>query len=241
MTTSQSFIRTTQRITFVVGTMVITSALLAEGLPEDLEVVWSDPPNNHVDVGTDRDVDGKPLGISAVELVFNQGVDLAIESVELLSTAAVPAVVDVYGRGDYWTVVFDGPIAPGTTTILGIDGGRVLLAMHSRPADVNLDGVSDALDVDALQAVLTLSKQYAAHFDIDRDGVLAAADVVRLDEILSGADGGVAWARIDFPPPETARCCCVGGGCDVFAGGCPWGTTQTTCPCTPNPCGYGGG
>ncbi len=206
---------------------------------QEVELIWSDPPNLFVDVRQDRDVDGEQQGIAEVQLLFNQPVVLTVEELQVVSTAEeAPAAVDVYGADESWIVLLNRPLIAGERIMLSFGMPNVSLQFASRPADVNLDGTSNQADVRALEAaVIARHTGQIDRFDIDRNGLVDAADVTRLAELLDGSDGKTAWRDAGFAV-DPVRCCCGPlGECYVTTNTkCNGGTTEIGCPCHPDPC-----
>ena len=216
---------------------------LAQQLPEDLEIVWSDPPQGHVDVLQDRDANRHAQGTTVVSLEFNQPVALTKNDVEVLSTGPnPPSVISVAGGDETWSILLDVPVAAGEATAISIGEGLAWVAFGSLPGDVSCDYVSDRNDVAALQAAVQAGSQNVELFDIDRNGRVEAADVARLQVLLSGSDGGTAWAGKQLDPARLVIiCCCMiptgtSSLCADTMLTCPPGWLEVPCPCTSSSC-----
>ncbi len=229
------------RWTYVLYLALIVSvspgALHADDSLLDVDVLSSDPPNGYVDVRSDRDVFGNPQGISTISITLNQEVDLSARIVDVISTIGTLRVLSIEGGGREWSINLDGPIPAGESTIVSIDEGSVLLSFHSRPGDVNLDGVSNEEDVRSLMAAISSKEAAVQDLDINRDGIVSIQDVEDLQIILEGSDGMIAWADVVFPLPVTGQCCCIASMCFIHPGDCPIGSTKAlVCPCQADSC-----
>ena len=216
---------------------------LGQELPEDLEIVWSDPPQGYVDVLQDRDANRVPQGTTVISLEFNQPVVLTQSHVAVLTTGPdAPSILSVDGENETWSILLDGPIPAGEATAISIGKGLAWVAFGSLPGDVNSDCVSDQNDVAALAAAVQAGSQNVELFDIDRNGQVEAADVARLRALLSGSDGGTAWdGKQLYPTTLSITCCCsppIGlfSVCADTMATCPGGWTEVPCPCTPSSC-----
>lgn len=204
-------------------------------LQESVQIAWSDPPDGFVDVRQDTGPSGEPQGIARIEVKFSSAVDLTVDCIQVLTSAnEAPLVEDLSGSGTDWVIELDQPIPSGESTALFFWRGEVALVIHSRPGDVNFDGVSDREDVAALQSALDGGSNDLARYDISRDGTIDFDDVNGLREMLDGGYDGTVWR--DTGP--TVICCCADGVCNTYQSDvCPQGETSGGCPCVPNPCG----
>ena len=223
--------------------LLTTTAALAQQLPEDLEIVSSDPPQGHVDVLQDHDANRVPQGTTVISLEFNQPVVLTEAHVKVLTTGTnAPSIISVDGEDETWSILLDGPIPPGEATAISIGKGLAWVAFGSLPGDVNCDYVSDRNDVAALAAAVRAGSQNLELFDIDRNGQVEAADVARLQVLFSGSDGGTAWDGKQLDPTTLSiTCCCsppIGpfGFCTDTMASCPGGWTEVPCPCSASSC-----
>ena len=108
-------------VLFTLVPLLTVPVALAQQLPEDLEIVWSDPPQGHVDVLPDRDANRHAQGTTVVSLEFNQPVALTKNDVEVLSTGPnPPSVISVAGEDETWSILLDVPVAAGEATAISI-------------------------------------------------------------------------------------------------------------------------
>ena len=231
-------------VLFTLVPFLTTPAVIAQELPEDLEIVWSDPPQGQVDVLQDRDANRVPQGSTVISLEFNQPVVLTQSHVVVLTTGPnAPSILSVDGENETWSILLDGPIPAGEATAISIGKGLAWIAFGSLPGDVNGDYVSDQNDVAVLRAAVRAGSQNVELFDIDRNGQVEAADVARLQVLLSGSDGGKAWDGKQLDPTTlTLICCCIiitpgsSTQCVDWLANCPLGWYEILCPCTPTSC-----
>lgn len=178
------------------------------------KIASSDPPSGAVDARQPHDPSSTTptQGYSSVQICFDSAVfgaddgdvvgtnDFITEETTAGGTVAGPAVTGVTDDGDNcYTVTFERTITPQAwTTVIalveGTDGDPILGDPFDRvdigylPGDVDALLTSGALDllklIDHLNMVVTLD---IWSVDIDRSGLAAAADVLRLVDLLNGA------------------------------------------------------
>lgn len=221
----------------VVSLIVLTQSLLssqaaAQGEPR---LLWSSPPDGYIDVRQAHSDLGLQQGIHTVMLAFSEEIPLTATGIEVLGAAGGPQVSTVAGNGRLWTIRLSHPIPAGTTTILNIFGGQFLVTLHSRPGDINLDGLVTESDHALLLGVLDYTAAYDERFDINRDGVFDQGDLMSLLAIQ--AQYALDPTFESYEPMFSARCCCEGVDCMVVGGDCPSGTTSASeCPCNSDSC-----
>lgn len=203
---------------------------------EGIQIVASVPPDGFVDVRQDEDAAGNPQGITTIQVTFSASVLLTADCIDVLTTGSeAPSILSVAGADTDWTIELDSPIPAEETTGIAFWGALVTLIYQSHPADVNLNELSDQDDVTALEAAVVAGSTDVDRYDIDRNGTINSADVVRLQDLL---DGGYANADWSLPGGGTTfYCCCVGPVCEAHMGGCEEQSTEVACPCIPDPCG----
>ena len=203
-------------------------------LASGVEIAWSDPADVFIDVRQIEDAGANPDGISQIRVDFSESVDLTSDCISILTTGGnSPAVQDVTGSGNEWTIDLDGPIPGGESTAIVFDSGAASVVIHSHPGDVNLDGTTDDDDGTALEEAIQAGETDLSRYDIDRDGDVDQSDADRLDEMLA-VFGGSVWR---IRPLPTVLCCCAFGDCSIHVtSACGDGDTQVACPCVPNPC-----
>ncbi len=116
---------------------------------------------------------------------------------------------------DTFTLHLARPITPGAlTTVMYTDHscGSTAGAFASHPANVNGDGVADGADVTAFvgcclnqQCTVEMSAQKPYRCDIDHNGTIAPADLLREIDLLNGAAFHVPW--IDTQKPTVDGIC----------------------------------
>jgi len=172
-----------------------------------LQVVSSDPPNNAIDARQPSNPDGSNRsGWSSVILTLNgQPCTMATSRFVITKVGGVlppPSIASVEQvTGGTVRVILDGPIEPGTWTIIedSISGAGVRLGFL--PGDVNGDGTASPVDIlaliDALNGVGPTLPPWAT--DIDRSGVTAPADILSLIDLLNGAGAFDVWNGAKLP------------------------------------------
>ena len=115
----------------------------------------------------------------------------------------------LYPLGDgLHTIRLDRPISPGATNAITYDDdhGTSTGVFKSHPANVNGDAVADVADIGSLidcclnETCTPTWGNYSC--DIDRSGKVGAADLLRLIDLLNGADTFAPWMASDLPPDE---------------------------------------
>ncbi len=225
--------------TWVSSVLVITfvnfQAQAQEAFPTGTQIVWSDPPDGHIDVGQAKDAGGRPDGIAIVYVRFDRPVELTVESVVVASTAApAPQIESLSGGGSEWVVLLDGPLAAGETGAVAFGGGAATLVFASRPGDVNHDGTTDETDVAVLKDAVARDAQDLEAFDFDRNGEVSEDDAKALQEFVQ-QNTDHHWSG-DPTKLEKLTCCCAGTECSQsFGSHCAAGP-EVACPCSGGNC-----
>lgn len=185
------------------------SVALVDPAAGDVDPRQPHPPN---DAGTRQ-------GIRQVTLVGPMSENAFVQCWSLCETTDGGALpnqvtgVTTDGSGGY-QITLSRPITPGAVTVISYtdDNGvtsTVELAAH--PGDFNQDGTATSSDVLSLRAVLeglipgTESGTGTDLNDIDHSGSLAPADLLRLIDLLNGANGYIVWQ--DTFGPSCGVCC----------------------------------
>lgn len=119
------------------------------------------------------------------EVVDNENGTFTVKLLRSISTGAVTTVTYTTGSGTPYT---------HTST--------------SHPANVNADNASNATDIPAMMNILNggAVALWGHHStDVDHSGVVAPADVLRVIDLLNGADEFEPWLGTDLP--ECGVCC----------------------------------
>ena len=104
------------------------------------------------------------------------------------------------GPDGTYSIVLNHAIAPGAWTSISV--GTVSVSYNSHPANVNADQFSNASDVLALIDILNAVEQPVwgdLSSDIDHSGILGAADVLRVIDLLNGAIPYAVWNGVEAP------------------------------------------
>jgi hypothetical protein len=198
------------------------------GIPDECEcpevvVVFSDPPDGVIDArqpyppddaGTRQGIDA--IVVSGPEGAANLGCWTTCESASAGSPIEIAGVLD-HGDGTF-TLSLNRPITPGAvttvtyTTSTGIvQSGR----FTSHPANSDGSSESDSADIVALVACCLNRTcaweptEYACNIDRSSGTALhervTAADVLRVIDLLNGADQYDRWEGV--PLPDCGSCC----------------------------------
>jgi hypothetical protein len=161
-----------------------------------IEIVASTPHDGAVDARQPSELKGgKPIGWDTFELTLNvlagglYGSDFAVEQSGGVNPP--PEVIGVLPTGDMSVMLFlTGPISvEARTSILYLDSGSSI-TVGFLPADTNGDGHSGPEDAMNLVSWLVQRGEAMAaeSSDIDRSGVFGPQDLVRLMDLLVGAE-----------------------------------------------------
>lgn len=170
-------------------------------------VMDSDPPHGAIDARQPSEPDGSdPRGWNSFRIDFDGCVDgvasgdfhigveggvLPLPTVENVDAVASNAVV----------VTLDRPIDVGAWTTLTHTPSGTFIRVGALPGDVNADGASNSTDVTALTDALsgTLKPLFPWSIDIDRSGRVAPCDILRLIDLLNGADAYEVFNGASLP------------------------------------------
>ncbi len=162
-------------------------------------IVQSDPPNCAIDARQPLRPNGTaPNGWDAIDIQFSGSLSCLLESdfeVYELGQASSP-ICGIDRMGDSATVHLCQRIALGAWTCLRyIPTGQHVCLSH-QPGDVDNDGTCGMTDIPSLVANLEGDVQppYSMwQCDVDRSGLCTAADILRLVDLLNGAEAYSAW------------------------------------------------
>jgi hypothetical protein len=147
------------------------------------------------------------IGSASDPIIITLGVSGAEQCFRLCETSPDPtlgandiATVTDLGGGEYEIMLLH-PITPGEQTIIEYLGTGEWVHYISHPANVNGDPSADSSDVTDLIAALNGVPPAYGLFsvDLDHSGALTPADVLRLIDLLNGADSLDAWDGTDRP------------------------------------------
>ncbi len=178
----------------------------------DVAIVEASPPEGTVDARQSHEpasaLPRQGIGSASDPIVLTLGVGGLEHCFTLCETAAdldlganeIATVTDL-GGGIYEMVLLR-PITPGAATTIRYEGSGEFVTYYSHPANVNGDSLADADDVS--QLVGFLDGQIGAHHgmysvDVDHSGTVTPADLLRLIDLLNGADSFDAWNGTLFP------------------------------------------
>ncbi|MHC5108257.1 MAG: hypothetical protein ACYTHJ_00085 [Planctomycetota bacterium] len=173
---------------------------------------WIDPTDGTVDAGQPHEptsVD-EERGIDRIILSGPSGASQGCcwsvcESADSATGNEIQRVED-NGDGTY-TLVLQRPLTPGATTTVTYVGANDTGAIVVHPGNVNGDVIADGADVVAMTACLddaAACVHGTASCDTDRDGVCGPDDLLRLIDLLNGAEMFTPW--LDTPLPGTGTC-----------------------------------
>jgi hypothetical protein len=173
-----------------------------------LSIVEGYPPDGAIDARQPSKPDGSEVtGWDSLAITFNGDTCLmTTEDFEIMTagrlepTATLLAVEYIPLRSV--RLVLSDPIEPGAWTTVTHLGSGTSLRVGSLPGDVNGDGSVGPADVDEL--IYHLEGQDADPLapwqcDIDRSGQCTAADLLRLIDLLNGAEAYATWNGVSLP------------------------------------------
>ncbi|MEK6676157.1 MAG: hypothetical protein AABZ47_10950 [Planctomycetota bacterium] len=172
-----------------------------------ISIVASNPPTNIIDARQPHPIDDADIsqGIIDVWLTFDGsvgGIDPSHFSVTSTPTGPVPTIVSV-GSSEFVSVHFDRPIPPGSwTTITYLPSGSKV-CLGYLPGDVNGNQSTTDADVtsDDLLDIMECFTQVCEleRADIDRNGDVNIFDLLRLLDLLNGAEAFIVWNGATLP------------------------------------------
>ncbi len=172
-----------------------------------LELVAADPPDDVVDARVHVEQDGTtPVGWDGWSLTFNRSANcLFPESFKLTMdgpSESLPIIASVVVEGEFEAkVVLDRVIYPGSWISFYHNESGSGARMGSLPGDVDASRTVSPLDILALVDHLNEAVPPLALWstDIDRSGVVDAADVTSLIVLLEGSIDGQVWLGASLP------------------------------------------
>lgn len=177
-------------------------------------VFFLDPPNGVVDARQPHALgDPTPQGISSIRVYAPGGLNTGC--VSICTPGAVPvtvAAINYVSAGEY-ELVLSRPLGANQVWQVAYnadDGSRTALTMTSHPGNVNGDDWASPIDVLALINCLNgvnldTDCPYGLYStDIDRSGAFNPADILRLLDLLFGADDFDEWFQTKKRDPLCA-------------------------------------
>ncbi len=173
-----------------------------------LSIVDTDPPDGAVDARQpSRPDSSETAGWDSLTITFDgdtclmsaEDFDVVTEN-RLEPTATLLTVEYIPLRSV--RLVLSNPIEPGAWTTVTHLGSGETLRVGSLPGDVNGDGSANPTDVTELIHHLHGQGENPLapwQCDIDRSGQCTPADLLRLIDLLNGADDYMAWNGISLP------------------------------------------
>ena len=154
------------------------------------------------------------LGIDTIKVQGTPGTEvLGCWSLREIDDGGSPNAItgiDDHGDGTF-TLHLARPITPGSITTVSatLDDGSVVSAQYtSHPGNVNGDISADENDVllllDSLSGTVSPPLDQF-NSDIDHSGQSSPADILRLIDLLNGADGYNSW--LGTTRPDCGMCC----------------------------------
>lgn len=178
----------------------------ARALAQFYEVVDSDPADGAIDARQPSEPDGSAVaGWSMVGATFNLNpmiLTLGDFEVTVDPAGAVVGITAIDVAGLTLTFHLDSPIPPVAWTTITHSTSGSGVTVGFLPGDVDGNGRSEALDVAALGSALDElpGGGHTIHAtDIDRSGIVDGEDLIRLLDLLNGADGYIAYLDLALP------------------------------------------
>ena len=122
----------------------------------------------------------------------------------LLGANGISGVTDL--GGGVYEIILDHAIASGAVTTIRYEGDGSYVSYLAHPGNVDGDAFADATDIgvliDGVTGATAVPELLAG--DVDRSGAVAPADILRLIDLLNGADDYAGW--LDTPLPVNGSC-----------------------------------
>lgn len=174
------------------------------------EILSSDPTNCIIDARQPFEPDGTISdGYRLIELSFNQDMTGAVSTdftVSVFPLAVTPPSITnalVGADPSVVTLELSGPIEPGLWTCFTLDVSGTQVCLGSAPGDVDGNGTAEAADIAAMVNCVNDSVMGAAcevnSCDADRSGACGPADILRVIDLLGGAQNYVSFAPAVLP------------------------------------------
>jgi hypothetical protein len=177
----------------------------------DPHVRYTSPPNCAIDARQPSNPNGTgQAGWDSMELTFDlPGFPLppptafSVDQVPLGQFETPPSIESMTVNGDKATLHFNRKISLKAWTCVSYACDSQRFCIGHLPGDVNSDRMSSAVDI--LKLIDNLHGQvqppYVMHqCDIDRSGICAPADILRVIDLLNGADVYDPWLGQTIPP-----------------------------------------
>ncbi len=171
-------------------------------------IVSSSPADGSIDGRQPSEPDGSnPDGWTTFRLFFLGGgglvstvapTDLLVEENGSVASPGIQFLIPDDTTGTL-TVVLDRPITPGTWTTITHVPSNTSATFGFLPGDLTGDGVSNEADVQHLVDTLATTSPPPADLDVDRSGTVGPQDILRLIDLLNGADAYPVWFGATLP------------------------------------------
>jgi hypothetical protein len=167
-------------------------------------ITTADPVDGFRDVREDRGGGGTLEGLSFFDVFFDA--PIVVEPWDILVTASVgnpPCIQSVTSSGTAVHVVLERPIRPGACTkftFCNARPGANMVRYEFLPADVNLDGTSNTLDLLTWVQNVNAGAATLVRHDTNRDGFINTIDLLRLVQLLNGVNSQQAWSGVSLVP-----------------------------------------
>jgi len=181
--------------------------------PGACAVQTTDPPNCAIDARQPSLPNGSnPAGWDSISFTFNVDCNLTGIAPSSFSVRQEPAglpiaVANVQPVGDVVTVRLSRAISLQTWTCVKYNATGEEVCLGYLPADVNADRTAGPVDI--LAVINNLNGQVQPPYpiwqcDSDRSGLCAPADILRVIDLLNGADTYDPWLGRTLPVCPTA-------------------------------------
>jgi hypothetical protein len=139
-------------------------------------------------------------GIDTIRVNAPPGADAACFSLCEPPVESLPNdIADVTEDTGLYTITLDRPITFGAVTVITYtddNGASTSAHLISHPGNVNGDSQSSAIDVYVIIGIVngTITPPWGLYsVDIDHSGLPTPADILRVIDLLNGADAFEAW------------------------------------------------
>ena len=179
-------------------------AALAAVVPS-IAIVAADPPDGSIDARQPSQPNGSdPNGWDSVELTFDEetaGLLASDFTISVDPPGTAPGIQMLTTNGNTVTLKLDSVIPVVAWTTITHNGSNTSVRLGYLPADVNNDRLSSSADILALiDAINEVGDPLQIwQTDINRSGVVTPSDILRVIDLLNGADAYDTFITASLP------------------------------------------